>query len=52
LFFNKLEEVKVLLGEQGIALCGVLQKSEIGLIVWAGSSCEFGAGWSREHPWR
>jgi hypothetical protein len=26
LFFNKLEEVKVLLGEQGIALCGVLRE--------------------------
>jgi hypothetical protein len=25
LFFNNLEEVKVLLGEQGIALCGVLR---------------------------
>ena len=31
LFFNNVEEVKVLLGEQGIALCGVLKKSEIGL---------------------
>jgi hypothetical protein len=31
LFFNNLEEVKVLLGERGIALCGVLKKSEIGL---------------------
>jgi hypothetical protein len=26
-----MEEVKVLLGEHGIALCGVLKKSEIGL---------------------
>jgi hypothetical protein len=31
LFFNNMEEVKVLLGERGAALCGVLQKSEIGL---------------------
>ena len=26
LFFNKLEEVKVVLGEQGTALCGVLRE--------------------------
>jgi len=36
LFFNNLEEVKVLLGERGAALCGVLKKSEIGLIVLVG----------------
>ncbi len=36
MFFNNQEEVKVLLGEQGIAMCGVLKKSEIGLIVLIG----------------